>query len=288
VLDDAAAAGARVDSPLAAVLATVSRLESTLRFDAGVGGAVQSDGAVRTDAGLTTGDRRVGAVRSMPGVERASEVARVVLEETPHVLVAGERAVALAEAFDAGSPGTELLTDRTRRRWTDGDPPASDDPREHLTWLGERYGGGDGAARESLAGGRDHDTVGAVAVDGDGDRTGTGTATGSRPVRRRRAAGRRSPAGSATSPESDRVFHAGAAAGVSATGAGEDIVRVTLAREAYDALANGADAATAADRALAEFESVTGSTVGLVVLGRDGSAGAAFDSAAMQTARARR
>jgi isoaspartyl peptidase/L-asparaginase-like protein (Ntn-hydrolase superfamily) len=84
------------------------------------------------------------------------------------------------------------------------------------------------------------------------------------------------------------VFHAGAAAGVSATGAGEDIVRVTLTRRACDAFADGADAATAADRALAGFESVTGSTVGLVVLGRDGSAGAAFGSTAMQTARARR
>jgi len=275
-LDDAVAAGARASEsdPLEAVLTTVRRLESSPRFNAGVGGAVQSDGVVRTDAGLMTGDREVGAACAMPGVEHASTVARVVLTETPHVLLAGERAVALAAAF--GVETTDLLTERTRERWADADSPApdGDDPREHLSWVRERYGTGDDPSDGTDSHGRDHDTVGAVATDGDRVAACTSTAG-----RWGALAGRVGDV-----PQVGSGFYAGPAGGVSATGAGEDIVRVTLARRAHDALADGADAGTAADRALAEFESVTGSTAGLVVLGRDGSAGIAFDSEAMQTA----
>ena len=39
----------------------------------------------------------------------------------------------------------------------------------------------------------------------------------------------------------------------------------------------------AADRALAEFDEVTGSTAGLIVLDSEGRAGSAYNSAAMQT-----
>ncbi|WP_010611984.1 isoaspartyl peptidase/L-asparaginase, partial [Halococcus hamelinensis] len=147
VLDDAVAVGAEEASPVQAVVAAVGVLESSPRFNAGVGGAVQSDGMVRTDAGLMTHDRRVGAVCSMPGVEHAARVARVVMDETPHVFVSGKHAVALAEEFGVGID-VDLTTDRTRERWVDADPPA--DPRDHLDWVREQYGGSD--------------TVGAVAV----------------------------------------------------------------------------------------------------------------------------
>lgn len=94
VLEQAVSAGERRTTPVDAVIETVRQLESSPRFNAGVGGAIQSDGVVRTDAGVMSSDREVGAVCSMPGVEHASEAASIVMEETPHVLVAGERAVA--------------------------------------------------------------------------------------------------------------------------------------------------------------------------------------------------
>jgi len=278
VLDEAVAAGCRVDTPVGAVLATVRRLESSPRFNAGVGGAVQSDGVVRTDAGLMTDDREVGAACSMAGVEHACEVARVVMTETPHVLVAGERAVELAAAF--GVETADLWSERTRERWAESDPPAGDDPREQLAWLRERYGGGDGAigAVDGTDDPVDYDTVGAVATDGARVAACTSTAG-----RWGALAGRVGDV-----PQVGSGFYAGPAGGASATGAGEDIVRVTLSRLAHDALSEGADGQTAAERALAEFESVTDSTAGLVVLAPDGSAGAAFNSAAMQTSRASR
>ncbi|WP_160134825.1 isoaspartyl peptidase/L-asparaginase [Halococcus salsus] len=256
VLDEAVAVGAEEATPAAAVVSAVGVLESSPRFNAGVGGAVQSDGVVRTDAGLMTHDRRVGAACSMPGVEHAAAVARLVMDETPHVFVSGEHAVGLADEFGV-EIDADLTTDRTRERWADADPPT--DPRAHLDWVREEYGGSD--------------TVGAVAVD-DG-RVATATSTGGRWAA---LAGRVGDV-----PQVGSGFFATPAGGASATGAGEDIVRVTLTREAVRQLEAGASPQTAADRALAEFDEVTGSTAGLIVLDGEGRAGSAYNSAAMQT-----
>ncbi|RJS99037.1 isoaspartyl peptidase/L-asparaginase [Halococcus sp. IIIV-5B] len=256
VLDEAVAVGAEEATPVQAVVSAVGVLESGPRFNAGVGGAVQSDGVVRTDAGLMTHDRRVGAACSMPGVEHAAAVARLVMDETPHIFVSGEHAVGLADEFGV-EIDADLTTDRTRERWADADPPA--DPRTHLDWVREEYGGSD--------------TVGAVAVD-DG-RVAAATSTGGRWAA---LAGRVGDV-----PQVGSGFFATPAGGASATGAGEDIVRVTLTRETVRQLEAGASPQTAADRALAEFDEVTGSTAGLIVLDSEGRAGSAYNSAAMQT-----
>ncbi|MFC6755245.1 isoaspartyl peptidase/L-asparaginase, partial [Halorubrum tibetense] len=72
------------------------------------------------------------------------------------------------------------------------------------------------------------------------------------------------------------------AGGASATGAGEDIARVTLSRRAVDLLADGYDADTAADRAIREFDDLTGSGAGVIVCGDD-TVGSAFNTDGMQT-----
>ncbi|NHN47003.1 asparaginase [Halostella sp. JP-L12] len=273
VLDDAATAGADASTPLDAVTAAVRVLESNPRFNAGVGGAVQSDGVVRTDAGLMTSDREAGAVSSMPGVEHALDAARVVLEETPHVFVSGEHAVRLAADYGVETD-RDLWTERTRERWADADPP-SGGPADHLAWLTDRFGRSDPDGRPDET---DHDTVGAVARDG--DRLAAATSTGGR---WQALAGRVGDV-----PQIGSGFYCAPAGGASATGAGEDIARVTLSRRAVQHLERGADAATAADRAIESFGELTGSDAGVIVLGRDGSVGSAFNSDAMQTATTRR
>ena len=269
VLEEAASAGTAAETPTDAVVAAVRTLESDPRFNAGVGGAVQTDGTIRTDAGLMTSDRGVGAACSMAGVEHAVAVARVVAEETPHVLVAGDRAVDLAEAFGVET-GVDLWSDRTRERWAElDDRPGSDDPRDHLAWLDGKFGG--------------TDTVGAVALDpeaGPADPAlAAATSTGGRWLA---LAGRVGDV-----PQVGSGFCCAPAGGASATGAGEDIARTTLARRAVDHLADGADADAAATLAVDEFEDLTGSTAGLVVLDRDGTVGQAFAAGSMQTAVAR-
>jgi len=279
-LDEAAARGADAETPLDAVEAALAPLESSPRFNAGVGGAVQSDGVVRTDAGVMTSDRAVGAACSMPGVEHAASVARVVRSETPHVFVSGEHAVELAEEFGVET-GVDLLTDETRERYEAEDPPQGG-PREHLDWLATRFGsGGDQAGGESEDGGEggdvsgrapDHDTVGAVATDGEA--FAAATSTGGRSFA---LAGRVGDV-----PQVGSGFFCTEAGGASATGAGEDIARVTLSRRAVGYLENGIGAQEAADRAIEEFEAITGSGAGVIVLGDDG-AGSAFNTDGMQT-----
>ncbi|WP_435359439.1 isoaspartyl peptidase/L-asparaginase [Haloarchaeobius sp. DFWS5] len=279
VLDDAADAGAAADTPLDAVERAIHVLESSPRFNAGVGGAVQSDGVVRTDAGVMTDDREAGAACSMPGVEHAVSVARVVMEETPHICVSGEHAVSLAEDFDVET-GVNLWSDRTRERWAEEDVPEGG-PREHLAYLRERFGTTDpdgNEADEATSAGvgdeYDHDTVGAVAHDGES--FAAATSTGGRWLA---LAGRVGDV-----PQLGNGFYCAPAGGASATGAGEDIARVTLSRRAVGYLEAGYSAQQAADRAIDEFGELTGSSAGVIVLGRDGSVGSAYNSDAMQTA----
>ncbi|WP_134670209.1 isoaspartyl peptidase/L-asparaginase [Halorussus marinus] len=258
VLNDAAATGAEASSVVDAVESAVRVLESSPRFNAGVGGAVQSDGEVRTDAGVMTDDRRAGAACSMPGVEHAVSAARVVLEETPHVLVSGDRAVDLAADFGVET-GVDLWTESSRERWEGYDTPEGS-PSEHLEWLREKFGGAD--------------TVGAVATDGEA--FAAATSTGGRWLA---LAGRVGDV-----PQIGSGFFAAPAGAASATGAGEDIAKATLTRRAVRHLESGLGAQRAADRAIEEFAELTGASAGVIVLDADGEAGSAFNSDGMQTA----
>ena len=279
VLDEAAETGVDATTPLDAVESAVHTLESSPRFNAGTGGAVQSDGVVRTDAGVMTADRSVGAACSMRGVEHAVSVARAVLEETPHVLLAGDHAVAFADAVGVETD-VDLLTDATRERYAAESPPDGAPPT-HLEWLQTRFGTGTDQggstdrpsdADTEASGAPDHDTVGAVAATD--ETVAAATSTGGRSFA---LAGRVGDV-----PQVGSGFFCTEAGGASATGAGEDIVRVTLSRLAVDALEAGHDAQTAAETAMARFDDVTGSSAGVIVC-TDADIGSAFTSEAMQT-----
>jgi isoaspartyl peptidase/L-asparaginase-like protein (Ntn-hydrolase superfamily) len=262
VLDEAAATGAGEVTPSAAVVAAVGVLERAPRFNAGVGGAIQDDGVVRTDAGIMTGEREVGAACSMRGVRDAGRVARRVMNETPHVLVAGEHARSLAAGFGIETE-VDLTTERTRERWADRSPPDESDIEERLAWVRERFGGSD--------------TVGAVAVENGA--VAAATSTGGRWCA---LAGRVGDV-----PQVGSGFYATPAGGASATGAGEDIARVTLSRMAVERLEAGDGAETAAEHAIDELAAETDGEAGIIVLDDEGAVGSAYNTAAMQTSTAR-
>ncbi len=280
VLDGAVSAGLDSSDPERAVCAAVRSLESDPRFNAGRGGAVQSDGVVRTDAGLMTGDGESGAACSMPGVEHAIDVARLVKTETPHVLLAGERAVALAESAGVATD-CDLWTDATRDRWSGADPPVDTGTRDQLAWVRERFGGDiagsgnpEGDEDAGPIDGRDHDTVGAVATDG--DRLAAATSTGGRWFA---LAGRVGDV-----PQVGAGFYASERAAASATGEGEAIARFALARRAVAAVGEGADPASAAGNVIEDFAAETGGTAGVIVVDRSGATGKAHNAEAMATA----
>jgi len=284
VLDEAVACGAEQPSPLEAVCATVRVLEVDPSFNAGIGSAVQSDGAIRTDAGVMTDDGTAGAAASMEGVAHAVDVARAVATETPHVLLAGERAVDFAASVGVET-NADCWTDRTRERWAAEDPP--DALADQVAWIRERFGrgvagdvdesDGDGDAghdRQRADPPHDHDTVGAVASDGES--VAAATSTGGRWAA---LAGRVGDV-----PQVGAGFFASPAGGASATGAGEDIAREGVARRAVALLEQGADAATAAGIAIDEFDAAADGTAGVIVMDDEGEAGEAYCSPAMQTA----
>jgi isoaspartyl peptidase/L-asparaginase-like protein (Ntn-hydrolase superfamily) len=257
-LEKAAGRGSRAASPVDAVVAAVRWLESAPNFNAGVGSAVQSDGAIRTDAGIMTGRGSAGAACSMPGVEHAIEVARVVMASTPHVLVSGEHAVDLAASFGIQTR-VDLWTERTRERWQSVEPPMTG-IEDQLTWVREHFGG--------------HDTVGAVATDG--ERVATATSTGGRWFA---LAGRVGDV-----PQIGSGFYASEVGGASATGAGEDIARETLARVAVDRLEDGVDPQVAAEEAIDDFDAAREGSAGIIVLDTAGNTGSAYNSESMQIA----
>lgn len=265
VLDDAAESGVTESEPLDAVVRAVEILEASPRFNAGTGSAVQSDGVIRTDAGVMTDDGEAGAVCSMAGVEHALAAAQVVLEETPHVLVSCEHARALAGEYGIETD-VDLWSDRSRERWAEESPPEGS-PREQLDWIAEHFG--DTSSRRV----DDHDTVGAVAVE-DGQ-IAAATSTGGRWYA---LAGRVGDV-----PQIGAGFFASDAGGASATGAGEAIARTGVARRAVDLLDAGESPETAASRAVEELGATTGESAGVIVADASGSVGSAYNSAAMQT-----
>lgn len=146
--------GARLEagaSALDIVEEAVAAMEASGLFVAGRGSAPSTSGVVELDASIMDGARRrAGAVAAAPGLMHPVRVARDVMETTSHVLLAGEGALAFAQA-----QGHALVTDPQSYYVL---PPGVE-------------------AADLIAPARQHGTVGAVALDMNG-RLAAATSTG--------------------------------------------------------------------------------------------------------------
>lgn len=230
-----------------AVVAAVVILENDPHFNAGVGSCFTSDGRVEMDASIMEGSRlSAGAVGAVERIQNPIRLARAVMDDTRHLLLVGPHALQFARAQGIAECDPQfLMVERQRRRF---------------------------AAKAPVPGG----TVGAVAVDAGGHlaaATSTGGIMGKLPGR----VGDSAVIGAGTYADDRR----GAA---SATGIGEAIMRMTLAREAVALLADGRDPTSACEEVLATLQERLGARCGLVLVDSRGRLGAAYTTEAMPVA----
>lgn len=253
-LAEALAAGYEVlrrgEPSVDAVEAAIRLLEASGLFNAGVGSRVQLDGVRRMDASLMEGRRlRAGAVASLQQVRHPITAARLVMERTPHVLLAGEMATRFARHFklERQPPPTRaqrLITRRAARRWPEA---------KAALQLLKAMAAGQAVGLE---------TVGAVAVDRQGS-VAAGASTGGIAVM--------FPGRVGDSPLIGCGVYADDEAGaVSMTGVGERIIRLAVAKEIVDRLAAGASAAAATRLVLDRLKRRIGGTAGAIVITPDG------------------
>lgn len=82
----------------------------------GFGGLPNEDGVVELDACVMHGPtRRCGSVASLRNIKTPSKVARLVMEQTDHIMLVGEGALRFARAF--GFREENLLTEKSRLAW---------------------------------------------------------------------------------------------------------------------------------------------------------------------------
>lgn len=222
----------RGGSALIAVEQTIRVLERSGLFNAGKGSHIQLDGVQRMDASIMEGDGlRAGAVASVEGIVHPITAARLVMEETDHVLLVGPMATKFARYFKVERHQIRL-------------------PPRRLSY--------DAMVKRKTSTGDRHGTVGAVAF----DRTRTiaaGASTG--------GIDRMLPGRVGDTPIIGCGVYADNETGaVSMTGLGEGIIRLGVAKEICDQLEQAKTPAKAALFVLQRLVARIQGTAGALVL----------------------
>lgn len=121
----------------------------------GLGGLPDRDGNVTLDACIMNKDGDYGAVVYLQNILHPISVARKVMEDTPHVILAGKGAeqFAISEGFEP----IDLLTERSKKDWQEWKKTSEYKPIINI---------------------ENHDTIGMLAIDKNGDISGGCTTSG--------------------------------------------------------------------------------------------------------------
>ncbi|WP_225036783.1 N(4)-(beta-N-acetylglucosaminyl)-L-asparaginase [Winogradskyella sp. SM1960] len=121
----------------------------------GKGGLPDRDGNVTLDACIMNKHGDCGSVVYLQNITHAVSVARKVMEDTPHVMLAGEGAKQFA--ISKGFQPEDLLTDASKKAWEKWKVEAKYKPIINI---------------------ENHDTIGMLAIDKNGDISGACTTSG--------------------------------------------------------------------------------------------------------------
>lgn len=209
------------ESALAVAEMVIALLEGSSLFNAGLGARVQQDGVMRMDASIMEGCHlQAGAVASIVRVRHPIRIARLVLEQTNHVLLVGAHARRLASKHYLSRtpyPPQQILPRPLRaRRIMNKRKPAPE-----------------------------LETVGTVVLDQRGH-VAAGASTGGIGVMLPGRVGDSPLIGSG-------VYADNESGAVSMTGIGESIIRIGVAKEITDLLAGGMSPALAGRRVLTKL-----------------------------------
>lgn len=230
-------------SALDACEQAIIELENEPVFDAGIGSHLNRDGNIQMDAILMDGTTlKSGAVVAVERIRNPIHLARLVLERSDHMLLAGSGAEQFAREQGIGfCDPKELVTEREAQLWS------------------KRSGEG-----------LNFGTVGAVALDAQGNLA-SGTSTGGTLFKYPGRVGDSALVGCG-------CYADNLASAISCTGHGESIMKVVLAKTANDLVASGKSPQEAADAAIALLNKRTGGRGGLIILDREGRLGTAFSA----------
>ncbi len=121
----------------------------------GTGGRPDRDGNVTLDACIMDKDGNCGAVLAIQNIANPISVARKVMEDTPHVMLAGQGAEQFA--YEKGFEKVNLLTEQSRLEWLEWKKTSEYKPIINI---------------------ENHDTIGMLAIDKNGDIAGGCTTSG--------------------------------------------------------------------------------------------------------------
>ena len=102
---------------LDAVEHVIRRMEESPIFNAGRGAVPNLFGEIELDAGIMKSDGNAGFVAGVKNVLHAISLARIVMEETDHLMLIGEGATLLAKLKGLSIEMKELFTERTIKLW---------------------------------------------------------------------------------------------------------------------------------------------------------------------------
>ncbi len=251
---------------LDAVQAAIRVMEDNPLFNAGKGSVFAHNGKNEMDAAIMDGvTLKAGAVAGVEHIKNPIDLARMVMDKTPHVLLIGEG----AEEF-ARSQGMQMMPASyfyTQRRWD-----------ELQKALKAEQTGGPSASAEQYPGTTAHGygTVGAVAMDRRGELA-AGTSTGGLTNKYYGRVGDSPIIGAGT-------YANDASCGVSGTGTGEYFMRLVLAKSISDLmLYKGMPVAQAADQlVMHDLVQLAGKdTGGAIAMDKDGNIAMPFNTEGM-------
>ncbi|HTR81824.1 MAG TPA: isoaspartyl peptidase/L-asparaginase [Bacteroidota bacterium] len=248
-------------SAVEAVEKAINAMEDDPTFDAGRGSFVNAAGEIELDASIMNGTTfRAGAIAAVRNIRYPVSLARIIMDTSEHILLAGDGAVQFAREHGIEQCAKEdLLVGRELERWKSA---------QHTSGFSTKD-----AFRKKIP----HDTVGAVALDQNGVIV-SGTSTGGTPHKYPGRVGDSPLIGCGTYADS-------AIGGASCTGWGEAIIKVVLAKTVIDMMDhNGGDALSAAKRSIERLEKKADGFGGVIVLNKSGAPAAFYNTPRMARA----